>query len=154
MMLIKLETFPWKRDLEEDVSFPTYSHTYRVQRVHTREGVRGRHSLPTFLPCLLVSLSRSHAPLFQVLIPSLILPSLWCDTRCVKQREIGINGGRGRPGSSNFYKAKQSRFFFSKSVKNSVKRGVRVLSARSAQASHARRVTCPVTCEAGKKTYF
>ena len=45
-------------------------------------------------------------------------------------------------------------FFSSKSVKNSVKRGVRVLSARSAQASHARRVTCPVTCEAGKKTYF
>ena len=45
-------------------------------------------------------------------------------------------------------------FFFSKSVKNSVKRGVRVLSARNAQASHARRVTCPVTCEAGEKNIF
>ena len=42
-------------------------------------------------------------------------------------------------------------FFFSKSVKNSVKRCV---ALRSAQASHARRVTCPVTCEAGEKTYF
>ena len=36
-----------------------------------------------------------------------------------------------------------SRFFFSKSVKKSVKRGVRVLHAQSAQASHARRA-----CEA------
>ena len=36
-----------------------------------------------------------------------------------------------------------SRFFFSKSVKKSVKRGVRVLRARSARASHARRA-----CEA------
>ena len=33
-----------------------------------------------------------------------------------------------------------SRFFFSKSVKKSVKRAVRVLRARSARASHARRV--------------
>ena len=32
-----------------------------------------------------------------------------------------------------------SRFFFSKSVKKSVERGVRVLRARSARASHARR---------------
>lgn len=59
MMLIKgkhsLER-TWKRELEEDVSFPSYSHTYRVHRVHTREGVRGRHSLPTFLPCFLTSL--------------------------------------------------------------------------------------------------
>ena len=31
-----------------------------------------------------------------------------------------------------------SRFFFSKSVKKSVKRGVKVLRARSARASHAR----------------
>ena len=36
--------------------------------------------------------------------------------------------------------------FFSKSVKKSVKRGVRVLRARSARASHARRA-----CEAGEK---
>ena len=34
---------------------------------------------------------------------------------------------------------KNSRFFFSKSVKKSVKRGVRVLRARSARASHALR---------------
>ena len=40
--------------------------------------------------------------------------------------------------------------FFSKSVKNSVKRGVRVLRARSARASHAHRA-----CEAReKKPYF
>ena len=40
--------------------------------------------------------------------------------------------------------------FFSKSVKKSVKRGVRVLRARSARASHARRA-----CEAReKKPYF
>ena len=39
-----------------------------------------------------------------------------------------------------------SRFFFSKSVKKSVKRGVRVLRARSARASHARRA-----CEAREK---
>ena len=32
-----------------------------------------------------------------------------------------------------------SRFFFSKSVKKSVKRGVRILSVRSARASHARK---------------
>ena len=35
-----------------------------------------------------------------------------------------------------------SRFFFSKSVKKSVKRGVRVLRARSARASHTRRAFC------------
>ena len=41
-----------------------------------------------------------------------------------------------------------SRFFFSKSVKKSVKRGVRFVRARSARASHALRA-----CEArGKKT--
>ena len=40
-----------------------------------------------------------------------------------------------------------SRFFFSKSVKKSVKRGVRVLRARSARASHARRA-----CEAREIT--
>ena len=39
-----------------------------------------------------------------------------------------------------------SRVFFSKSVKKSVKRGVRVLRARSARASHARRA-----CEAREK---
>ena len=45
--------------------------------------------------------------------------------------------------------AKQS-IFFSKSVKKSVKRGVRVLRARSARASHARKA-----CEAReKKPYF
>ena len=37
-------------------------------------------------------------------------------------------------------------FFFSKSVKKSVKRGVRVLRARSARVSHARRA-----CEAREK---
>ena len=43
-----------------------------------------------------------------------------------------------------------SRVFFSKSVRKSVKRGVRVLHARSARASHPRRA-----CEArGKKPYF
>ena len=36
-----------------------------------------------------------------------------------------------------------SRFFFSKSVKKSVKRGVRVLRARSARASHAHRASLP-----------
>ena len=38
-----------------------------------------------------------------------------------------------------FPRLQNSRFFFSKSVKKSVKRGVRVLRARSARASHAHR---------------
>ena len=44
------------------------------------------------------------------------------------------------------FRLQNSRFFFSKSVKKSVKRGVRVLRARSARASHARRA-----CEAREK---
>ena len=47
------------------------------------------------------------------------------------------------------YKTAKQSVFFSKSVKTSVKRGVRVLRARSARASHARRA-----CKARKKTVF
>ena len=63
---------------------------------------------------------------FRYKFPAWFYPVYDADTRFVKQREIGINGGRGR---------KTVGVFFSKSVKKSVKRGVRVLSARSAQAS-------------------
>ena len=47
-----------------------------------------------------------------------------------------------------------SRFFFSKSVKKSMKRGVRVVCARSAQASHARSAQASharSACEASEK---
>ena len=44
------------------------------------------------------------------------------------------------------YRLQNSRFFFSKSVKKSVKRALRILHARSARALHARRA-----CEAREK---
>ena len=47
---------------------------------------------------------------------------------------------------SSHYRLQNSRVFFSKSVKKSVKRAVRVLRARSARASQARRA-----CEAREK---
>ena len=59
-----------------------------------------------------------------------------------------IKGGWLKTGSwhRTSSRLQNSRFFFSKSVKKTVKRGVRVLCARSAQASHAPRV-----CEAREK---
>ena len=63
-----------------------------------------------------------------------------------------IKGGWPKTGSwhRTSSRLQNSRFFFSKSVKKTVKRGVRVLRPRSARASHARRA-----CEAReKKTYF
>ena len=51
------------------------------------------------------------------------------------------------PGSNCEYtRLQNSRFFFSKSVKKPLKRGVRVLRARSSRASHARSVSPQSRC--------
>ena len=62
----------------------------------------------------------------------------WIWARIVRKTSVDI----AVTNQQSFFsknRLQNSRFFFSKSVKNSAKRGVRVLSARSARASHARK---------------
>ena len=79
-----------------------------------------------FVPFLILQISRSELESFATLAVDNI--------RSVKRT-------RWRHNAFNVYvgRLQNSRFFFSKSVKKSVKRAVRVLRARSARASHARR---------------
>ena len=63
------------------------------------------------------------------------------------KRPISCGGHRRRtlPVRPRRSRLQNSRFFFSKSVKKSVKCGVRVLRTRSARVSHARRAYVPVS---------
>ena len=74
-------------------------------------------------------------------------PFFFCgDTYLSPQRPKGLTSENNECVKSElflFLHRLQNSFFLSKSVKKSVKRGVRVLRARSARASHARRA-----CEA------
>ena len=74
----------------------------------------------------------------------------WCDVWRLTTTPASTSNTLFEQWCGVFYvphRLQNSRVFFSKSVQKSVKRGVRVLRARSARASHARRA-----CEArGKK---